>query len=193
MSASPREELKALLKERSYRYSPDAPFTLASGKQSPFYFNCKAVTLSGRGLNLMGPVLLEVFKTLPGAAAVGGLTLGADALAMALASHATAGGEALDSFVIRKEAKGHGTRKWVEGELAEGARVVILDDVCTTGGSTVKAIERATECGLKVVGALVLIDRKEEDGMANIEAALKKVGAEGGAKAVYTVDDFLDS
>lgn len=193
MSASPRDELKAMLKARSYRYSPDAPFTLASGKQSPFYFNCKAVTLSGRGLNLMGPVLLEVFKTLPEAAAVGGLTLGADALAMALASHATANGETLDSFVIRKEAKGHGTRKWVEGELAEGARVVILDDVCTTGGSTVKAIERASECGLKVVGALVLIDRKEEDGMANIEAALKKVGAEGGAKAVYTVDDFLDS
>lgn len=190
MSGSAREELRQLLEKRAYRYSPDAQFTLASGKQSPFYFNCKAVTLSGRGLNLMGPVLLEVCKTLPQAAAVGGLTLGADALAMALASHATASGMALDSFVIRKEAKGHGTKKWVEGELPEGSAVVILDDVCTTGGSTVKAIERATECGLKVVGALVLIDRKEEDGMANIEAALKKVGAPGGAKAVYSIDDF---
>lgn len=190
--SDPRDELRALLKKRSYRYSPDAPFTLASGKKSPYYFNCKAVTLSGRGLNLMGPVLLEVFKTLPAAKAVGGLTLGADAPAMALAGYATAQGEDLDSFVIRKEAKGHGTRKWVEGELPEGCEVVVLDDVCTTGGSTVKAIERASECGLKVMGAMVLIDRKEEDGMANIEAALKKAGAQGGARAVYTVEDFLD-
>lgn len=186
-----RTRLRVLLEEKAYRHSPDAPFTLASGKRSPFYFNCKPVTLSGEGFNLLGPVLaasLGEWAERP--AAVGGLTLGADALALALAACETAAGRPLDAFVIRKEAKGHGTQRWLEGIEAAGQKVLILDDVCTTGGSTVKAIERARESGLDVLGALVLIDREEENGLANIQAALDAIGPGRAARGVYARSEF---
>ncbi len=188
--ASTRDELKEMIRARAYRYSPDAPFTLASGKKSPYYFNCKAVSLTGRGLNLLGEVLFSEMKYFPNAKAVGGLTLGADPLAMALASYASAHGRTLDAFVIRKEAKGHGTKKWIEGELPAASPVLVLDDVCTTGASTVTAIERAAAEGHQVQGALVLIDRQEENGMENIRAALRKVNSPGEARAVFKVEEF---
>ncbi len=184
-----REQLKKLLQERAYQYSPDAPFTLASGKKSPYYFNCKAVSLTGRGLNLLGEVLFDELEHFPKAKAVGGLTLGADPLATALAAYASAHGRDLNAFVIRKEAKGHGTKKWIEGEIPEGTPIVVLDDVCTTGKSTLQAIERAAQGNLKILGALVLVDRQEESGMENIRAALKKAGG-GEARAVYRVEEF---
>ena len=186
-----REVLQTLVRERAFRHSPDEPFTLASGAKSPFYFNCKLVTLSGAGLVVLGEVLLDAMKAFPDARAIGGLTLGADPMAVSLAQHASREGRALDAFVIRKEAKGHGTKLWVEGGTEAGTPVVILDDVVTTGGSTVKAIERATENGLKVVGALVLVDREEFDGIANVERALEACGAPPKVVSVFKASEFL--
>jgi len=191
MESETRSALMTLIRERAYRYSPDAPFTLASGATSPFYFDCKAVTLTGRGLGLLGPVLLEEMKSFPEARVVGGLTLGADPLATALALCATAQGRDLDAIVIRKVAKGHGTGKGVEGNVSEGTPAVILDDVVTTGGSTITAIERAAESGLKILGALVLVDRQEFDGVASIEAALEKIGSPREVRAVFRAEEFL--
>lgn len=186
-----RQELMSLIRERAYRYQPDDPFTLASGRKSPFYFNCKAVTLTGRGASLVGQVLLEALDAFPNVRAVGGLTLGADPLAVSIAMRGSMAGRALDAFVVRKEAKGHGTGRWVEGELPPNCPVVVLDDVVTTGGSTVRAIERVAEAGLQILGGLVLVDRQEADGAANIEAALSKVGAPGGLVSAFTAQEFV--
>lgn len=191
MSGSGRGELARLIREQAFRHRPDRPFTLASGRTSPYYFNCKEVTLTGRGFNLLGPVLWEEMQHLPAARLVGGLTLGADPLALAMASYATARGAELDAVVIRKEPKGHGTQQWVEGRLTGDLRLLVLDDVVTTGGSTVKAIQRAAESGLQVMGALVLVDREEEDGMAAIRSALAAAGAPGGVRAAFRASDFL--
>ena len=191
MSRTTRNALMDMIRERAYRYQPDDPFTLVSGRKSPFYFNCKAVSLTGEGLNLLGEVLYEALREFPEVEAVGGLTLGADPLATTLASYATRHGRVIDAFVIRKEAKGHGTRQWLEGEIGAGAPVLIIDDVVTTGSSTVKAIERAAEARLSVRGVLVLVDREEEDGVANIERALDKVGAPRKVVAIYRASDFL--
>ena len=190
MTQDPRAALREMIRERSFRYSPDQPFTLVSGAKSPFYFDCKAVTLRGRGLELLGPVLLEELAHFPEVRAVGGLTLGADPLAVALARHATASGRELDAVVIRKEPKGHGTGQWVEGAGA-GVPIVILDDVVTTGGSTIKAIERAAANGLVILGALVLVDREEFNGIENIARALEAAGSPGTVRAVYRASEFL--
>jgi orotate phosphoribosyltransferase len=191
MSRIARRALMDMIRQRAYRYQPDDPFTLVSGRKSPFYFNCKAVSLTGIGLNLLGEVLYDALAEFPDIEAVGGLTLGADPLATTVASYATRHGRPLDAFVIRKEAKGHGTRQWLEGDIGAGAPVLVIDDVVTTGSSTVKAIERAASARLAVRGALVLVDREEEDGVANIEQALEKVGAPRKVVAVYRASDFL--
>ena len=193
MSHDARAQLGRMIRELAFQHRPERPFRLASGAESPFYFNCKAVTLRGRGINLVGQVLFEEMRAFPDARAVGGLTLGADPLAVALAGHATARGRELDAIIIRKEPKGHGTRSWVEGLHEPGLPVVILDDVVTTGGSTITAIERASESGLSVQGALLLVDRQEFDGMERIREALRKVGSKGEARAVFRAEEFLSS
>ncbi len=170
-----KQRLIDIILEKSFKYSEDPPFTLASGRQSPYYFNCKPTTLNPEGMNLIGSLLVELLADADVTAA-GGLTLGADPLAAALAVISYQRGKPVKAFIVRKDVKGHGTRSALEGDVEAGERVVILDDVITTGGSTITAIERAREAGLIVDRVIALIDR-EEGGRANIEAHVPRVDA----------------
>ena len=167
---SERDELRAIVRQMSYE---ERQVTLASGRTSTFYFDGKQTTLHARGALLTGKAFLAELAQLPGPIhGVGGLTMGADPIATATAIAADLAGQTLHAFIIRKEPKGHGTGQWLEGRknLPPGSRVVIVEDVVTTGGSSLKAVERAREEGLDVVGIITLVDR-EEGGREIIEAA----------------------
>jgi orotate phosphoribosyltransferase len=170
-----RDRLAELILRRSFQYREDPPFTLASGKTSFYYFNCKPVTLDPEGMNLIGRVLFGMVRG-TGVTAAGGLTLGADPLANALSVISFQEGEPIKSFIVRKDVKAHGTKSAVEGNVAKGEHVVVLDDVITTGGSTITAIERVREAGLIVDRVIALIDR-EEGGRENILALAGRVDA----------------
>lgn len=161
-----RERLGKIILERSFKYSDNPPFTLASGRQSNFYFNCKPTTLDPEGMNLIGEVVFDMLRDAPVTAA-GGLTLGADPIANALAVVSFQRGKPIKSFIVRKDIKDHGTKSAIEGNVVAGERVVILDDVITTGGSTITAIGQAGRAGLVVDRVITLIDR-EEGGRENI-------------------------
>jgi orotate phosphoribosyltransferase len=154
-----RERLKELLKIRSLKIGD---FLLASGRRSKYYFDSKLTTLTSEGAYLTAECFLEVIRREAiEAEAIGGMTLGADPIVSAVAALSHQKGPALDAFIVRKEAKGHGTMKWIEGPAKPGQRVIIVDDVVTTGGSTLKAIEKAKEFGLEVVAVMALLDREE--------------------------------
>jgi len=170
-----KQRLIDIILEKSFKYSEDPLFTLASGKKSAFYFNCKPTTLNPEGMNLIGSLLADMLADAD-VTASGGLTLGADPLAAALAVISYQKGKPVKAFIVRKDVKGHGTRSALEGDVKAGERVVILDDVITTGGSTINAIERAREAGLIIDRVIALIDR-EEGGRANIEAYVPRVDA----------------
>lgn len=137
---------------------------LSSGKESDFYIDCKKTVLTAEGHYLVGRQLFASIKDkCPEAVAVGGLTLGADPLASAVSLISFLEKGPLQAFIVRKEPKGHGTGQWIEGKsgLADGASVAIVEDVITTGASTLKAIERSEMEGLKVAGVFALVDRDE--------------------------------
>jgi orotate phosphoribosyltransferase len=161
-----KEELIALLCQKSFKYSPEPIFKLVSGRMSHFYVNCKPTVLSPRGMYLVGHLMFETIRDLQ-PAGVGGLTFGADPIAMATAFASELNKQPISAFSIRKTKKDHGIARWIEGDLVPGARVVVIDDVATTGGSTIKAVERAREEGLDVARAVVLVDR-QEGGLDNI-------------------------
>lgn len=161
-----KERLGEIILERSFKYSENPPFTLASGRQSNFYFNCKPTTLDPEGMNLIGEIIFDMVKD-SGITAAGGLTLGADPIANALSVISYQKGKPIKSFIVRKDVKDHGTRSAIEGNVKAGDRVLIIDDVITTGGSTITAIEQAGKAGLIVDGVITLIDR-EEGGRENI-------------------------
>jgi orotate phosphoribosyltransferase len=155
-----KEELIALLCEKSFQYSPQPKFKLVSGRVSRFYVNCKPTTLNPRGMYLVGHLVFEAIKN-SAVRGVGGLTFGADPIAVATAFASELNHQPIQAFSIRKTRKDHGIIRWLEGDLPPGAPVAVIDDVATTGGSTIKAIERAREEGLEVVKAVVLVDRQE--------------------------------
>lgn len=163
-----REKLKAIILELSYE---KRLVTLASGRQSDFYFDGKQTTLHSEGGWLVGKLFYEAIKDVEGVQAVGGITLGADPIATATSIAALQDGRPMHAFIIRKEPKGHGTGQWLEGRknLPPGTKVIIVEDVVTTGGSSMKAVDRAREEGLDVLGIVALVDR-EEGGRENIEA-----------------------
>jgi orotate phosphoribosyltransferase len=168
-----KERLGEIIIARSFKYSDNPPFTLASGKKSNYYFNCKPTTLDPEGMNLIGTLLFNMLKDSEITAA-GGLTLGADPIANALSVISYQKGKPIKSFIVRKDAKDHGTKSSIEGNIKPGEKVVIIDDVITTGGSTIIAIEQAREAGLIVDRVIALIDR-EEGGKENILRHIKNI------------------
>ncbi len=170
-----KRRLVKLLMEKSFMYSEEPKFKLSSGKLSRYYINCKPVTMSPEGLYLIGNLLFELVKD-EDITAAGGLTLGADPLAYALSYTSYLKNKPIKAFVVRKEAKEHGTQRLIEGDVSEGERVVILEDVITTGSSTLKAINAAISSGLVVKGVVALVDR-EEGGKENIEKMGIKVAS----------------
>jgi orotate phosphoribosyltransferase len=168
-SAFQRQQALDLLARQAYRRGR---FTLASGRESEHYVNCKPVSLSGTGLALLGALLLEQVE--PEAVAVAGLTLGADPLVSAVAMRAALDGRPLDALIVRKQAKGHGTGAWLEGPLPpSGSRVTVLEDVVTTGGSAIKAVDQLRQAGYTVERVVTIVDRQEGG-----EAAMAAAGLE---------------
>lgn len=153
------DRLRDLVLARSVRHGD---FTLASGRRSTFYIDARLTTMSGAGLALIGALGLDRLRARGWRPrAVGGLTLGADPVAYALAAAAQARGETLDAFTVRKQAKTHGTGKRIEGCFEPGAPVVIVEDVITTGGSALEAIAAVTKAEGTVLGVLAVVDRRE--------------------------------
>jgi orotate phosphoribosyltransferase len=157
-----REQLRQLLKGQSLMFGD---FTLASGKKSNFYFDSKRTTLLSDGAWLTAREVLRLIREHRiEADAIGGLTLGADPIVCPVAALSHVDGPKLRAFIVRKEAKEHGTGRRIEGNLPKGSRVIIVDDVVTTAGSTIKAIEAAEAEGHRVVAVICLVDREEGGG-----------------------------
>lgn len=156
---SANSHLRNLLRERSVR---TGDFTLASGRSSRYYIDARLTTMTGEGQILVGEVCYRAIQDAGWAPDfVGGMTLGADPVAYAIANYATRTGNVLDAFTVRKEAKGHGTGRQIEGGLAPGARVVVVEDSVTTGGSLLRALDVVAAHGAIVLGVLALVDRQE--------------------------------
>src|SRR5437588_9390181 len=162
---SPRQALLALLAQKSFRMGD---FKLSSGASSDYYVDCRTTTLDAKGSRLTGQVFLDEIRSRNWKPqAIGGLTMGADPIVVAVS---VVSGE-LHGFLVRKAEKQHGTGQRIEGFREKGARVVVVDDVCTTGASTVQAIEAAREFGFEVVGAMCLVEREEAKGRPHVEKA----------------------
>jgi len=182
-AAERRERLRHLIRLWSYR---EGDFLLASGRRSSFYVDVRRTALNNEGGWLIGEMLLDTIVTEGWSpSAVGGLTLGADPLATATAIAAWHRGIACSAFIVRKEAKEHGTGRQIElaGDIAEGASVVVLDDSVTTGGSTLKAVEAAQRAGYHVLGAACVVDRQEGARELLANAGIKLV-------SLFTVDEL---
>jgi len=188
-SAKNRDSLLRLLAQLSFKLGD---FTLSSGAKSDYYIDCRTTTLHAEGGRLSGLVLYDMLRERNiTATAVGGLTMGADPLvsntASASAWHALEkpGSPLIHGFLVRKAEKTHGTGRRIEGFSQPGARVIIVDDVCTTGGSTITAIQAAREAGMTVAAVLCLVERQEHNGRPAVEAA-----AQGAPfLAAFTADD----
>src|SRR5882757_4010714 len=160
-----RRQLLELLARKSFRLGE---FKLSSGGTSDYYIDCRTTTLDARGAQLAGQVFLEEIREQgwePNA--IGGLTMGADPIVVAVA--VTSG--TIHGFLVRKSEKQHGTGRRVEGFAEKGTRVVIVDDVCTTGSSTIQAIEAAREFGFEIIGVMCLVERQEAHGRSDVEKA----------------------
>ncbi len=169
--AETRQELRDLLEDRA---AQKREVTLSTGAKSSFYFDCKPVTLSADGAYLVGMAFLDAldeFTEPP--EAVGGLTLGADPIVSAMVVLSHVRGRPIQGFYVRKEPKSHGTKRLIENPPKSGTKVVIVDDVVTSGGSLLQAVVEARAADCEVVGAMALVDREEQDGEARI---LREVG-----------------
>jgi len=176
---STRQELLRLLAQKSFRLGN---FKLSSGAASDYYIDCRTTTLDAKGAGLTGKVFFEEIKRRGWKPdAVGGLTMGADPIVVAVS---VVSGK-LNGFLVRKTEKQHGTGQRIEGFREKGARVVIVDDVCTTGASTVQAIEAAREFGFEVVGAMCLVEREEAKGRPSVE----KAAAPAPFVSIFTAND----
>ena len=160
-----REELLTVLAQKSFRLGE---FKLSSGGTSDYYIDCRTTTLDARGAQLTGKVFLDEMRARGWHAdAIGGLTMGADPIVVSVAVVSGT----LNGFLVRKAEKEHGTGRRIEGFAEKGGRVVIVDDVCTTGSSTIQAIAAAREFGFEVVGVMCLVEREESHGRPHVEKA----------------------
>jgi len=177
--SSARQDLLRLLASKSFRLGQ---FKLSSGATSDYYIDCRTTTLTPKGARLTGQVFLDEIRARGWKPkAVGGLTMGADPIVVAVA---LASGD-IEGFLVRKAEKEHGTRRRIEGFQEKGARVVIVDDVCTTGASTVQAIEAAREFGFNIAGVMCLVERQEAGGRLNVE----KAAAPAPFVSIFTASD----
>ena len=176
----PNDRLLELLRTRCYK---QGEFTLSSGRETNHYVNCKPVTLSGEGLyNVASSMLDFIDKDVK---AVAGLTLGADPLVSGVAMHSYQAWKPLDALIVRKEPKGHGTGAWIEGpEYPKGTEVTVLEDVTTTGGSAIKAVDKLRDAGYVVKRVVTIVDRQEGaiELMATKDLELRRL---------FTVDELV--
>ncbi len=183
MAASAREQLLVMLAEKSFRLGH---FELSSGGVSDYYIDCRLTTLDAMGALLTGQAVLQEIDSRGWKPdAIGGLTLGADPIVVAASVISARQGRPVHGFLVRKAEKTHGTGQRIEGFRRKPARVVIVDDVCTTGASTIQAIAAAREHGFEVVGVMCLVDRQEADGRAQVE----KAAAPAPFVALFTAND----
>ena len=181
--SSAREQLLELLATNSFRLGE---FTLSSGGKSDYYIDCRTTTLHAHGAEVTGRVFLELIQQQGWRPqAVGGLTMGADPIVVATSVISAQAGAPIHGFLVRKAEKAHGMGRRVEGFQEKGARVVIVDDVCTTGGSTIQAIEAAREFGFNIAGVACLVERLEAGGRPAVEKAAAPVPF----ISVFTSDD----
>ncbi|HEU4414960.1 MAG TPA: orotate phosphoribosyltransferase [Candidatus Angelobacter sp.] len=183
MTLSARDQLLNLLATNSFRLGE---FTLSSGGKSDYYIDCRTTTLHARGAELTGQVFFDLLRREGWQAeAVGGLTMGADPIVVATSVISSQAGAPIHGFLVRKAEKAHGMGRRVEGFQQKGAAVVIVDDVCTTGSSTIQAIEAAREFGFNITGVACLVERLEAGG----RPAVEKAAAPAKFISVFTSDD----
>jgi len=168
-----KQKLIELLVQKSFNYTQTPTFKLASGKMSQYYVNCKPTVLDPYGMNLVGHLVFEKLDH-TSVSAVGGLTFGADPISVATSFVSGLENQPVKAFSVRKQQKDHGMIRWIEGNIQKGDRVAILEDVVTTGGSTIKAIERVRSEGLDVMQVIVLVDR-QEGGIDHIKSFVDRV------------------
>src|SRR5215469_7250080 len=177
--SSARQKLLSALAHKSFRLGE---FKLSSGATSDYYIDCRTATLDAQGARLTGEVFVEEIRQRGWKVqAIGGLTMGADPIVVAVS---VVSGE-LNGFLVRKAEKQHGTGQRIEGFRQKGARVVIVDDVCTTGASTVQALEAAREFGFEIAGVMCLVEREEAEGRAHVE----KAAAPAPFVSIFTAND----
>ncbi len=184
MTAEKKKLLIRRLLETAFLYSETPKFPLASGKVSSYYIDCKKALSHADVRAAVGDLILEkvIAEEID---AVGGLLLGAFPVAFAVSDAAAREGRKISAFAVRKEAKGHGLKKFLEGDVEPGQRVLVVEDVVTSGKSTILAIERCRAQGLEVVSAVSMVDRQEEEGRENIEKTQTSFDA------ILTIDDLL--
>ncbi|MDR1924373.1 MAG: orotate phosphoribosyltransferase [Planctomycetaceae bacterium] len=175
-----REILKQLIAERSLKIGD---FVLASGKRASYYLDCRQVTLDSVGARLIGEGILELLVSSQIPQAVGGMSIGADPITASVITVAAYNNIPLKGFMVRKQPKSHGTKQFVEGPIKEGDHVVIVEDVVTTGGSSLDAIEKVESVGAVVDGVIAIIDRLE----GGTEAFANKGY---NLKSLFTIKDF---
>ncbi|MCG6917059.1 MAG: orotate phosphoribosyltransferase [Deltaproteobacteria bacterium] len=171
-----KDRLLEIVLEKSFQYAEEPVFKLVSGGVSNFYFNCKPTMLDPEGKELIGRLIFAQIKDLE-VSGIGGLELGSVPISSAVSLISQVEGKPIKEFIVRKEKKDHGVPAKVEGDFSKGERVVVVDDVITTGGSTIKAIEAVENLGLEVAKVVVLVDREEMDGRQNIQKLCPEVEA----------------
>lgn len=169
-----KDRLMEIILEKSFQYSEEPIFKLVSGGVSNFYFNCKPTMLDPEGKELIGRLIFSTIRDLE-VTGIGGLELGSVPISSAVSLISHLEGQPIKEFIVRKEKKDHGIPAKVEGEFVAGEKVVVVDDVITTGGSTIKAIEAVQKLGLEVAKVVVLVDREEMNGRQSIKKLCPEV------------------